>query len=192
MTRMRSWSIGLTFGAALIALAACADPASITRNPDAGQLSMSASAGKGKQWKPIACATSGRKKANGVIGPDGGTIRLGNTAFTVPAGALTATQKFEMQVPPSEFLEVEIDAKGHRSFQFQKPVTVTVDYSRCSIDPSKLAVAMWHVDDDTGTLLEQMNTVLDADAKTISFTTPHLSVYIMAEALGGPGNEELP
>jgi hypothetical protein len=182
---MRSWSTGLAFAAALTALAACADPASITRTPDAVQLA--ASAGR-KQPKPIACATSGRKKARGVIGRDGGSIRLGNTVLTLPAGAVTAPQKFEVHVPPSEFLEIEVTAKGHASFRFEKPVTIIVDYSRCpALDLSSLPVAMWHVDETTGALLERMNTVLDPRARTITFVTSHLSVYIMAEAFDSDG-----
>ena len=182
MTRMRSWSVGITLGAALVALAACADPASITRSPDAVQLAKSVAKKKGE---PLACATSGRKKAHGTIGPEGGTIAIGNTIFTLPAGAVTAPQKFEVEVPRSQYLEIEVNAKGYDSFQFEKPVTVTVDYSRCSIpDLAKLPIAMFHKDEATGALLEEMNTVVNEQSRTITFTTPHLSVYILAEAFG--------
>ena len=188
MTRMRPWSLGLTLGAALVALAACVDPTPITRAPDAVQLATSTGRAAGKKGGPLACATSGRKKAHGVIGPEGGSIAIGSTVLTLPAGAVTAPQRFDVELPPSDFLEVGVSARGYASFRFEKPVTVTVDYSRCAIaDLSLLGAAMFHVDESTGELLEKMHTVIDEQARTITFTTPHLSVYIMAEAFDGPG-----
>ena len=180
MTRMRSWSHGLALGVALIALAACGDPASITRTPDAVQLAKSAT---GIKVKPVACATSGRKRAHAIIGPAGGSIALGNTVLAVPAGAVAAPQRFDVHLPPSDHLAIEVTAKGFASFRFLTPVSVSVDYSRCgSADLAKRSVAMWHVDETTGALLERMHSVVDAERRTITFATPHLSVYVMAEA----------
>ena len=178
MTRMRSWTLGSAFGALVVALAGCVDPTPITRTPDAVQLTSTV----GLMPIPVDCPSAGRKLTRGVIGPEGGSIAVGNTVFTLPAGAVDRPQQFVLFLPPSKYLEIEVEASGHRTFQFAKPATVTVDYSRCTApDPSQMDVAMWHVDARTGAFLERMGGVVDPTAKTITFTTPHLSVYLMAE-----------
>jgi hypothetical protein len=111
----------------------------------------------------------------------GGTVQLGTTSISIPSGALSVPTLIQVTVPASRFMEIDVTAVGFTSFLFQKPVSVTIDYSRCSrgdIDQATLHV--WHIDPVTKELLEDMGGSDDKTARRITFTTGHLSGYAVA------------
>jgi hypothetical protein len=78
-------------------------------------------------------------------------------------------------------MEVDIQANNLASFLFNTPVSVTIDYSRC--DPATTAgksLSVWHIDQTSKALLENMGGVNDTIARKITFSTPHLSGYAIA------------
>ena len=109
-------------------------------------------------------------------------VDVGATAISVPAGALTVPQLIQVTVPASNYMEIDVTAVGFESFLFQQPVSITIDYSRCTrsnIDSQTLHV--WHIDPVTHDLLEEMGGVVDDKiSRHITFTTGHLSGYAVA------------
>jgi hypothetical protein len=60
-------------------------------------------------------------------------------------------------------------------------VSVAIDYSRCSAaEANKAPLSVWHIDSQTGQLLEPMGGVDDKSTHSITFTTGHLSGYAVA------------
>jgi hypothetical protein len=112
------------------------------------------------------------------IGRKGGRIQLGGFVMVVPKGALLDTTTFVMKVPQSNVLKVKIRARGEQHFTFEKPVTITLDYSRCSNVPSD--PTGWYVDEDTDDEIEQMPGVNNAAAESFTLRTGHLSGYALA------------
>jgi hypothetical protein len=112
------------------------------------------------------------------IGRKGGTISLGGFVMNVPRGALLDTTTFVMKVPESKFLKVKIRARDAEHFVFLKPVTITLDYSRCVNIPSD--PTGWYVNEMSDAELEQMPGVNDSDAQTFTLQTGHLSGYALA------------
>ena len=113
-----------------------------------------------------------------LIGPKGGRIQLGGFVMVVPRGALRDTTTFVMKVPESRVLKVKIRARDEQHFTFEKPVTITLDYSRCSNVPSD--PTGWYVDETTDSELEQMPGVNNAAARSFTLQTGHLSGYALA------------
>jgi hypothetical protein len=112
------------------------------------------------------------------LGPKGGRIALDGFVMDVPKGALLDTTTFVMKVPESRVLKVKIRARGEQHFTFEKPVTITLDYSRCRNVPSDPTA--WYVDEITDGELEQMPGVNNAHAETFTLQTGHLSGYALA------------
>lgn len=112
------------------------------------------------------------------IGPDGGRLSLGGFVMDVPRGAVPETTTFVMRVPEAKVLTVKIRARAERHYVFAKPVTITLDYSRCSTVPADPTA--WYIDENTNAKLEQMPGVNNAAAKTFTLETGHLSGYALA------------
>jgi hypothetical protein len=112
------------------------------------------------------------------IGPEGGRLSLDGFVMVVPAGAVLDTTTFVMRVPEAKVLKVKIRARDERHFVFAKPVTITLDYSRCRALPADPTA--WYIDENTNSELEQMPGVNEAAAHTFTFETGHLSGYALA------------
>jgi hypothetical protein len=129
----------------------------------------------------LECPTTQSLSTLGIVGPLGGTLSIGAASITIPPGALSLPTLFDVTVPASPYMEIDITANRLRSFLFNSPVSVTIDYSRC--DPAAtagLTLSVWHIDVASKALLENMGGVNDTTARRITFSTPHLSGYAIA------------
>jgi hypothetical protein len=112
------------------------------------------------------------------IGPEGGRLSLDGFVMDVPAGAVLDTTTFVMRVPEAKVLKVKIRARDEKHFVFAKPVTITLNYSRCSSVPTSLTA--WYIDESTNEELERMPGANNAAAHTFTLQTGHLSGYALA------------
>jgi hypothetical protein len=117
------------------------------------------------------------------IGVSGGNLANGRQQLRVPGGAVDRPTRLAMRTPASTLMEVELRAVGYERFEFRKPVTVTIDFSRCAAEatPDLSRLRVVHVDDATKRPLEIMGGVVDAVARTITFETGHFSSYVVAD-----------
>lgn len=130
----------------------------------------------------LSCPTdSAQQSATALIGVLGGTLSLGGNSITIPANAVAQPTTFQIVVPPSPHMKVEIHAVGLASFLFQQPVQVTIDYSRCpaSAVPAGATLQAVYVD-STDAVLQQMGGTADPVNRNVTFTTGHLSGYAVA------------
>lgn len=157
-------------------LAACADahdPAALS--PDAPAFASSGPV-------LVECPVDHEISTTGTADATGGSIRLENHELALPVLAITSPTEFRLAAPVSNYMEVDIGAKGESGFTFNKPVSITIDYSRCSrsnIDKAPLSV--WHIDADSKALLEDMGGVDDKENRTVTFQTDHLSHFSIAQ-----------
>lgn len=106
----------------------------------------------------------------------------GNTRVVIPADAVLAPTAFTLSVPSSKYVEIEVTAGGSEHFVFALPVTVTLDYGRCSrSDLDKASLSAWNIDPATKSLLEAMVSVDDKVTRTVTFSTIHFSGYAVAD-----------
>jgi hypothetical protein len=137
----------------------------------------------GSAPKLVACPTSQSETTTGFISPLGGSLEVAGASVVFPAGALLEETEFTVTVPAGQFVEVEIEATGFGHFEFLEPIVVRIDYSRCSrSNILRAPLQVWYIDEATKALLERQTVLLDDKLiRTITFTTPHLSTYAVAE-----------
>jgi hypothetical protein len=127
-------------------------------------------------------APAEERRGTFIVGPEGGTVTFGGARLQLPAGAVPVATVFEIVLPASAVVEVDVHAVGVPHYVFERPVTLTVSYERCGADPIPLdAVAEGvYIAHEPYTVLENMGGTLDRTARTVTFTTGHLSGYAVA------------
>ena len=129
----------------------------------------------------LSCPADEGQQATGLLGLLGGTLSLGGNSLHLPLGGLLSAQLFQVVVPASQYMEVDVHAVGLTSFLFQRPATITIDYSRCADSiPEGAQLHVVYIDSDTKAVLEDMGGADDSLAHRITFSTPHLSGYAVA------------
>jgi hypothetical protein len=130
----------------------------------------------------IECRRTRSQTRSAVLGPLGGVLSLGGHMIIVPPDALGALALVSIRQPASRFVEVEVRVNGQPHFQFAKPLTLVLDYSRCRrsiIGRGPLTV--WHINPATKAFIEDMHGLDDRATRTVSFTTDHFSGYAVAQ-----------
>ena len=129
----------------------------------------------------VQCPAYTSQSTTGLIGPLGGVLALGNQVVNIPEGALLSTQLFQLTVPASSYMKVDVTAVGLDHFLFQKPISVTIDYSRCA-DTATAGkdLEVWYVSPLLNMPLDNMGGVNDPTNRRITFSTDHLSGYVIA------------
>ena len=129
----------------------------------------------------LECPSSQPRAAERRILPLGGVVGVDGHAVVVPLGAILGATEIGIEVPASRHMRVELTANDEEHWQFLAPLTVTIDYSRCPASAlGTTPLSVWHIDSDTGELLEEMGGVDDRLLKQITFTTDHFSGYAIA------------
>lgn len=128
----------------------------------------------------LVCPATESFTASAIIGREGGTLSAGGATITLPQRAVSRPTLFRMTVPASQYVEVDIVADGKPHFNFDKRVSITLDYSRCGDDVAEQSLAAWHIDPASKALLKQMPGRKGLHERNISFGTDHLSGYALA------------
>lgn len=129
----------------------------------------------------VECPTSQTLTTSLLVPLTGGTVSLAGSSITIPDGALDVPRLITVSVPASRYMEIEIHADDLTSLVFQKPVSITIDYSRCgrsNIDARPLRA--WYIEKLTKQRLEDMGGVDDKADRTVRFDSGHLSNYAIA------------
>lgn len=131
--------------------------------------------------KLVACPTNESVSNTAEIGPLGGLLSVAGASISIPAGALLSAATVTVTVPSSNYVEIDVKVDGAEHFVFAQPVVITMSYARCSRNNLNLTpLTAWYFDQQTGELLEAMPSVDNKLLRTVTFTTGHLSGYILA------------
>ena len=162
---------------AALTLAACADsPRRTDKIVAPPSLDVSASR------TLLQCPTSQSASAFGLLGLLGGTVSLGGNSVALPFGAVSVPTLITLRVPASSYVEVDVTANDLLTFLFRRPVSITIDYSRCPAEATAGApLTVWHIDPQSKALLEPMGGLNDPVRRRITFETGHLSGYAIAQ-----------
>lgn len=167
---------------AFAAIGSCADAPTAPSRVEPGSSAGSSADLLGLFPRPLYCPTSTTQTTSAVLDGLGGVLSVAGTTVQVPLGALLAPTKITLTVPASSYMEIDVSVEGTEEFVFELPITVTVSYARCSLNffQRLLPFDVWHWDPATRELLELMPSVDNKLTRSITFTTPHLSGYIIA------------
>ena len=177
---MIRWTGFRRFAAVALAAAvtACSEPTTAPQSPaDAPALTETQGA-----TALLECRRSFFDITWGLLGPLGGLLSLDGHTLIVPAGALDQLALVTVRTPSTRFVEIEARVNGRDHFQFNQPITIVLDYSRCPdwrIGPEPLTV--WQIDPDTKAFIRDMGGVDDRAARKITFSTDHFSGYAIAQ-----------
>lgn len=171
---MRRITIAATF--LLVAAAGCADHPAAPRPTEESAALLSDT-----EIEFLHCPSATDRSVTGTVGTLGGSLAVDGHRFTLPPLAIAEPTTFTMTAPASEYVELEIHAHGYDSFQFLLPAEIEISYDRCEHeDIEHGALSVWYIDGLTGELLEFMGGVADADARSVTFSSGHLSGFIIA------------
>ncbi|MGH7480970.1 MAG: hypothetical protein ACRELV_02360 [Longimicrobiales bacterium] len=129
----------------------------------------------------LECPIAESRSDSALLGPLGGILSVDGSSIELTLGDLLTPKLLILTVPASDYMEIDIRAEDVLHLNFNGPVSITIDYSRCpqeELDRGPLSV--WHWDADTGAPLERMSATDDRASSKIRFETDHLSGYVVA------------
>lgn len=140
----------------------------------------------------LACPSTQTHSASKVIGPRGGIVGVDGSALLIPPGAVPVETRFTFIVPASDIMQIEAHADGVEHYIFQRPVMMTIDYSRCanSVDRLSSSFSAWYIDTPTRSALSWMGGVDDRRSHRLFFATGHLSGYAVSERAGRGSDDQ--
>jgi hypothetical protein len=187
MNRSRSTCAKLTVGLLLvgtfIGVLACQDTAATSPSarlaapsalaahwPKPGRKPGSLSA-VGRASKKLHCSHTEPQTTSAVIGPEGGTLRIGRHRLIVPAGALNEETLITGTVPADSSATVTFEPSG---LKFKRPASLVLTTKDCDVpagDPSVMYI------DDTGKPVEELPSVFDRAREEVTTPIHHFSGY---------------
>jgi len=110
------------------------------------------------------------------VGPGGGTIQVGTTTLSVPAGALDSAVSITAVAPSDTVNHVRFEPQG---LTFLQPASLTMSYANCntmlSTDPRRIAYTT-----EALQIIEYLPSVDDVSTQTITGQLHHFSDYAIA------------
>jgi hypothetical protein len=76
-----------------------------------------------------------------IIGPDGGTLHVGEHQLVIPKGALTREELIIAEAPTSSLVDVEFSPEG---LTFGRPAELTLSYKGCDV-PADIDLVLAYV-----------------------------------------------
>jgi hypothetical protein len=131
------------------------------------------------QPKLAVCPIGETRSTLGVFGLLGGTLSLSGSSVVVPVGALLEPTSMALTIPAGQYMEIRVTANGGH-FLFEKPITMTIDYSRCPAEIRNKTLKVWEIDPISKELLEDMGGIDNKLLNQITITSIHLSGFAIA------------
>jgi hypothetical protein len=101
-------------------------------------------AGKGGANRPfdlLRCEPRPYDADAAIIGPDGGTLHIGEHQLVIPKGALTREELIIAEAPTSSLVDVEFSPEG---LTFGRPAELTLSYKGCDV-PADIDLVLAYV-----------------------------------------------
>jgi hypothetical protein len=124
----------------------------------------------------LECKVTESYSTTQVVGPWGGTIRVGPHSLYIPAGALSSSERITATAPKGNVVEVEFQPHG---LKFEKPTQLTMSYRDCGL-VGKLLPRIVYADENHN-ILEVLLTVPNVLRQTVTAKTDHFSTYLLAD-----------
>lgn len=115
-------------------------------------------------------------KSSALIGPAGGSLKIGQYTLSVPAGALSQSMQITGEELSDTVNSVRFSPQG---LQFAKPATLTMPYANCSLLGRLLPKQIAYTTDN----LQILSYLLSLDnllSKTVTGQVNHFSRYAVA------------
>ena len=124
----------------------------------------------------LECRVTQSYSTTQVVGPSGGTIRVGPHSLVIPQNALSERTTITATAPAGSLVEVEFAPHG---LKFARSTTLTMSYRDCGVLKGVLPQIVYA--DEKNNILEQLLSIVNLLNRTVSAKTDHFSSYILAE-----------
>jgi ethanolamine utilization microcompartment shell protein EutS len=124
----------------------------------------------------LTCSPMPAASASAMIGPLGGSIRVGPHRLDVPAGALDRRILITAYAPSARVNRVEF---GPHGLDFARPATLTMSYANCDLLGSLLPKRIAYIDSNLN-ILELLRSLDDAANRRVSARLEHFSEYAVS------------
>jgi hypothetical protein len=125
----------------------------------------------------LSCSNLPYDSMTKVIGPAGGSLRVGPHSFFIPSGALGQQTTITMVLPTGQHVNaVRFKPAG---LQFAKPTYLTMSYANCSLLGWLLPKHIAYVDDNLN-ILYYLLALPNIFNQTVTGRVNHFSEYAMA------------
>jgi hypothetical protein len=121
----------------------------------------------------VACERRDVAVDSAVVGPSGGTLRVGANELLVPAGALLDPVMLRGEVPDDTLASIRLFPEG---LVFRKPAGLVLDAQGCA-DPGASAKVFYL--DDEGNVLEEIEAEYSPRWKRVAAPINHFSRYAL-------------
>lgn len=111
-----------------------------------------------------------------IIGPNGGTIRVGPHRLEIPRGALRVNTRITASIESERVNHVELQPHG---LEFRKPVELTMSYANCDLVSILLPKTIVYTTPRLR-ILDVLETVDDLRRRELSTELDHFSDYVLA------------
>jgi hypothetical protein len=134
-------------------------------------------------WEPHAGSVinPAQTVVSAIIGPNGGSLRLGPHSLVVPAGAVREPITFSLTVASRTSIALDC---GPSPFRFDVPVTLTLSYAGTSFtsaaNPSNIEILYMAADGS----LEEIPGTVDVRGASVTAQVSHFSRYILGSPVG--------
>lgn len=122
----------------------------------------------------LRCEPQPRVSATKVVGPKGGSIKIGPHSLVVPAGALDSNVTITGTAPPNPSVNVEFAPHG---LQFNRAVEMTIDYKQCIV-PETVELGVTYMLNGWYPVQKMPSSDLRKDKK-ITALTDHFSGFVV-------------
>ena len=121
----------------------------------------------------VACERRNPAADSALIGPSGGTLRVGNNELVVPPGALLETVMLRGAVPSDTIASIRLYPEG---LTFHRAAGLVLDSQGCA-DPGSTAKILYL--DDAGNVLEEIEAYYTPWWKRVAAPINHFSRYAL-------------
>ncbi len=134
--------------------------------------------GRGPLAQLLTCRPQRYASASKVIGPRGGTLRVGKHTFVVPAGALDRKVRITAEAPAGNTVSVRFAPEGLHFDRRHEPV-LTLDYGDCGLVRNLLPKRIAYTDERLD-ILDLLKSVDNVFRQEVSAPIEHFSRYAVA------------
>ncbi len=122
----------------------------------------------------LVCSPEPYKKTRQTIGPNGGTIEVGNHTLVIPRGALKKKTKITAEQIAGRNNSIRFSPEG---LQFKKPASLTMSYRNCLLVLIQKKIVYT---DEKLNILEVLRSLDLFGRKTVTAPIDHFSRYVVA------------
>jgi hypothetical protein len=124
----------------------------------------------------LRCEPQDYKADAAIIGPEGGTLHVGDHELVIPAGALDREELVVAEAPTSSAVDVRFQPHG---LQFRQPTRLTLSYKGC-VRPTSTDFLIAYLGDHGNQILELPPSIDDKVDDEVEADIDHFSRYAIA------------